>query len=214
MTDDMTYTVTGVLHDGLVYKIRHDATGFVSNVFVGRLIPSESRLDDGLQIKFPAPLNQDNPEPPSAVSHEVADDGAEHKEMLEEEFSQDEDTLCDIEDEENKWEPLQVFDPAPPKPPTKRGRKPTKKRGRRPREENIKRPVQSDVTDLWPKFSDSAERRKRRYTAESTGDLTMVIKKRPHPKAEAYYTFPKGPGQEYVQTYRNSRRVRADTDST
>src|SRR5215467_5735049 len=104
MTDDMTYTVTGVLHDGLVYKIRHDATGFVSNVFVGRLIPSESRLDDGLQIKFPAPLNQDNTEPPSALSREVADDGEEHKEMLEEEFSQDEDTLCDIEDEENKWE--------------------------------------------------------------------------------------------------------------
>ena len=79
------YTVTGVLHDGLVYKVRHDATGLVSNVFVGRLIPSESRLDDGLQIKFPAPLNQDNTEPPSAVCREVADDGAEHKEMLEEE---------------------------------------------------------------------------------------------------------------------------------
>jgi len=188
-TNDGPYTITGVHTEGLVYKVRHDATGFVSNVFVGRLIPSESRTWDEVQVSFPAPLNTKPSNP--TVFEDKADSGARHMDMSEFELSEDE--KVQSEDEEKKWEQPLELHPAPVKPPPKRG-KPSKV------------PIQSDVSDLWPKYSDSAARRRREYTAESTGDLTLVIKKRPRPAGTGnYWSLPQGPGSYYVKTYGTSR---------
>jgi len=188
-TNDGPYTITGVRTEGLVYKVRHDATGFVSNVFVGRLIPSESRTWDEVQVSFPAPLNTIPSNP--TVFEDKANSGARHMDMSEFELSEDE--KVQSEDEEKKWEQPLELHPAPVKLPPKRG-KPSKV------------PIQSDVSDLWPKYSDSAARRRREYTAESRGDLTLVIKKRPRPAGTGnYWSLPQGPGSYYVKTYGTSR---------
>ena len=101
--------MTDVLHDGLVYKIRHDATGFASNVFVGRLIPCETRVMGADDADFPAPLNRDDQQPvvPSvpAQHSEQAESGAENAELSDSDMVLGEDDHMVVEDEEGKWEP-------------------------------------------------------------------------------------------------------------
>jgi hypothetical protein len=132
-----------------------------------------------------------------AAAIESADSGARHMDMSDIELSEDE--KVQSEDEEQRWEEPPMFDLAPLRPPPKKGK------GKRAQ----KVPVQSDKADLWPKFSDSADRRRRGFAAESTGDLTFVIKKRPRPiGAKGYWSIPQGPGSYYVQTYGTSRESR------
>ena len=193
----MVHTRLLVFSQKVWYKVRHDTTGFVSNVFVGRLIPSESRTRDENQTSFPPPLDT-HMSPAADAAVESADSGAGHMDMSDRELSDDEKVQSG--DEEQKWEEPLVF-PAPLKPPPKKGK------GKRAQ----KVLVQSDKADLWPKFSDSAVRRRRGFTAESTGDLTFVIKKRPRPiGAKGYWSLPQGPGLYYTQIYgacRESRRA-------
>jgi hypothetical protein len=85
------------------------------------------------------------------VVEKNADSGARHMDMSENELLEHE--KVQSEDEGKIWEqPLELY-PAPVKPPPKRGK-------------HNKVPVRSDVSDLWPKYSDSADRKQRGYTGE------------------------------------------------
>ena len=70
--NDGPYTVVLPREDDLICKVRHDTTGYVSNVFVGRMIPCEKRDDSRDDADFPYPLAQ----LPSRPSHSLADSGA------------------------------------------------------------------------------------------------------------------------------------------
>ena len=70
--NDGPYTVVEVREDDLICKVRHDTTGYVSNVVVGRLIACDRRDDSRDDADFPYPLAQ----LPSRSSHSPADSGA------------------------------------------------------------------------------------------------------------------------------------------
>jgi hypothetical protein len=53
--NDGPYTILDQRSNGLVFRVRNDRTGFVSSVFVGRMIPSEEWVHNASDMDFPIP---------------------------------------------------------------------------------------------------------------------------------------------------------------
>ena len=159
--NDGPYTVVEVREDDLICKVRHDTTGYVSNVFVGRMIPCEKRDDSRDDADFPYPLAQ----LPSRSSHSLADSGAgaENKDSPEHDFDLnliDEEIPMELEEESTAWEEQKEF----PQEQPRKGRGRPKK--------GLEAPP-PDSSDLRHKYTDSAKTRGERLKAREAAQVLM-----------------------------------------
>ena len=67
------YTVLADTFHGLVYRVKHDITGFVSNVSITRMIPAEARSQLEGAVRLPAQMDYLPGELPPAAAQEAAE---------------------------------------------------------------------------------------------------------------------------------------------
>jgi hypothetical protein len=173
--NDGPYTITEVRGDGLVYKIRHDSTGFVSNVFVGRLIPAQTREQSVDEADLPPPMTQFTRDSsdiivqgPSSTSDtsartEPADSGAESKDSphISVDLEIAGEVPMDIEEESSTWEVERTF--------------PLKKTGLPKRR---KEKSSSDPKDLRHAYTDSATTRSEILKARNQNKINFLAEER------------------------------------